>query len=87
MHEKPICGRYAEGTWPVGLFHHRKKQVAANFTDWMKHRVDSAKGKEIYIHRMSVVEPVFGNIGSNNDLIDLVCEVKRKSRLSGNCIV
>ena len=27
----------------------------------MKHRVDSQKGKAIYGHRMSVVEPVFGS--------------------------
>lgn len=39
-----------------------------NYTDWMKHRVDSQKGKEIYSHRMSVVEPVFGNIGTNKGL-------------------
>ena len=37
-------------------------------TDWMKKRVDSAKGKLIYSHRMSVVEPVFGNIGTNKGL-------------------
>jgi len=37
-------------------------------TDWMKERVDSPKGKQIYSHRMSVVEPVFGNIGSNKRL-------------------
>jgi hypothetical protein len=37
-------------------------------TDWMKRRVDSAKGKLIYSHRMSVVEPVFGNIGTNKGL-------------------
>jgi len=41
---------------------------APNFTDWMKHRVDSDKGKLIYSHRMSVVEPVFGNIGTNKRL-------------------
>ena len=40
----------------------------ANYTDWMKHRVDSDKGKLIYSHRMSVVEPVFGNIGTNKGL-------------------
>jgi hypothetical protein len=34
----------------------------------MKHRVDSPKGKQIYSHRMSVVEPVFGNIGTNKNL-------------------
>ena len=27
-----------------------------NYTDWMKHRVDSDKGKLIYSHRMSVVD-------------------------------
>jgi len=37
-------------------------------TDWMKHRVDSVKGKQIYSHRMSVVEPVFANIGSQKKL-------------------
>lgn len=39
-----------------------------SYTDWMKHRVDSDKGKLIYSHRMSVVEPVFGNIGINKKL-------------------
>ncbi|WP_293752501.1 IS1182 family transposase [uncultured Paraglaciecola sp.] len=39
-----------------------------NYTDWMKHRVDSPQGKQIYSHRMSVVEPVFGNIGTNKKL-------------------
>lgn len=42
-----------------------KKQHKENYTDWMKHRIDSDKGKQIYSHRMSVVEPVFGNIGAN----------------------
>lgn len=35
---------------------------------WMKRRVDSPLGKQIYSHRMSVVEPVFGNIGTNKGL-------------------
>lgn len=39
-----------------------------NYTDWMKHRVDSARGKTIYNHRMSVVEPVLGNITTNKKL-------------------
>lgn len=39
-----------------------------SYTDWMKHRVDSPEGKAIYSHRMSVVEPVFGNIGTNKRL-------------------
>ena len=39
-----------------------------NYTDWMKERIDSEKGKQIYGHRMSVIEPVFGNIESNKRL-------------------
>lgn len=37
-------------------------------TDWMKKRIDSKLGKQIYSHRMSVVEPVFANIGTNKRL-------------------
>lgn len=40
----------------------------ATATDWMKRRVDSREGKMIYSHRMSVVEPVFGNMGTNKRL-------------------
>ncbi|WP_461481613.1 transposase [Porticoccus sp.] len=39
-----------------------------NHTDWMRHRVDSDRGKQIYGHRMSVVEPVFANITTNKRL-------------------
>ena len=45
-----------------------KDKSNPTFTDWMKHRVDSKEGKLIYSHRMSVVEPVFGNIGTNKGL-------------------
>ena len=38
------------------------------YTDWMKNRVDSDYGKYIYSHRMSVVEPVFANIGTQKRL-------------------
>lgn len=51
----------------VSFIINREKRVP-NYTDWMKHRVDSEKGKLIYSHRMSVVEPVFGNIGTNKKL-------------------
>lgn len=40
----------------------------ASATTWMKRQVDSKLGKKIYGHRMSVVEPVFGNIGTNKRL-------------------
>ena len=39
-----------------------------SYTDWMKHRIDSDYGRQIYSHRMSVVEPVFGNISINKRL-------------------
>lgn len=39
-----------------------------NYTDWMKHRVDSQHGKHIYSHRLSVVEPVFANLEHNKKL-------------------
>ena len=45
-----------------------QKQNKATHTDWMKERVDSDKGKRIYSHRMSVVEPVFGNLEFNKKL-------------------
>ena len=43
-------------------------KVGRTATDWMKRRVDSQRGKMIYSHRMSVVEPVFGNICANKGL-------------------
>ena len=49
-----------------------------NYTDWMKHRVGSPKGKEIYSHRMSVVEPVFGNIGTTKRLNRFSLRGKKK---------
>jgi len=50
----------------------------ANYTDWMQRRVDSQKGKQIYSHRMSVVEPVFGNIGTNKRLNRFSLRGKKK---------
>lgn len=38
------------------------KKDRPSYTDWMKQRIDSQYGKQVYSHRMSVVEPVFGNI-------------------------
>lgn len=54
------------------------KRRTPNYTDWMKHRIDSEKGKTIYSHRMSVVEPVFGNIGTNKGLIRFSLRGKKK---------
>jgi len=45
-----------------------KNKKKSTFTDWMKERIDSDEGRQIYSHRMSAVEPVFGNIGTNKRL-------------------
>jgi hypothetical protein len=47
------------------------------YTDWMKARIDSEKGKQIYSHRMSVIEPVFGNL-SNKGLTRFSLRGKEK---------
>ena len=65
---KPSAANTRTGNGRQVSFIIKKGNRAANFTDWMKHRVDSEKGKLIYSHRMSVVEPVFGNIGTNKRL-------------------
>jgi len=48
----------------------------------MKHRVDSREGKAIYSHRMSVVEPVFGNITSSKRLNRFSLRSRRKVQLT-----
>ena len=47
-------------------------------TEWMMRRVDSALGKHYYSHRMSVVEPVFANIGTNKGLDRFTLRGKQK---------
>lgn len=44
----------------------------------MKRRIDSRLGKLVYSHRMSVVEPVFGNIGTNKKLNRFSLRSKKK---------
>jgi len=48
-----------------------------------QHRVDSPKDKEIYSHRMSVVEPLFGNIGTMKRLNRSTLGGKKK--VQGHC--
>ena len=59
-------GRKGHGRQVSFIIERAKSKVS--YTDWMKQRVDSLEGKLIYSHRMSVVEPVFGNIGTNKKL-------------------
>ena len=57
--------RKGKGRQVSFILEKRQKPCA---TDWMKERVDSDEGKVIYGHRMSVIEPVFANIGTNKKL-------------------
>ena len=56
----------------------QEDQCQPTYMDWMIARVDSQYGKEIYSHRMSVVEPVFANIGSNKRLSKFSLRTKAK---------
>lgn len=55
-----------------------QKGTAPKAIDWMKARFDSLVGKVVYSHRMSVVEPVFGNIGTNKGLNQFSLRGKQK---------
>ena len=74
----PESANHRKGHGRQVSFLMKHNQRAPNYTDWMKHRVDSDKGKLIYSHRMSVVEPVFGNIGTNKRLNRFSLRGKRK---------
>ena len=55
-----------------------RERSKASYTDWMKQRIESPRGKQIYSHRMSVVDPVFDNIGSNKRLDRFSLRTKAK---------
>lgn len=71
---------------PAAADHHKGHGRQVRFTiktqqsgtDWMKKRIDSKLGKAIYGHRMSVVEPVFGNITCNKGLNRFSLRGKKK---------
>ena len=52
--------------------------------EWMKKRVDSIQGKQVYAERLAVVEPVFGNIRSNKQLDRF--SLRGKDKVNGNGI-
>lgn len=64
----PAAADHRKGKGRQVSFIVKKQKRPPRYTDWMKLRIDSPKGKQIYSHRMSVVEPVFGNIGTNKRL-------------------
>lgn len=64
----PASANHRKGKGRQVSFIVDKARNKTDYTSWMKKRVDSEKGKLIYSHRMSVVEPVFANIESNKKL-------------------
>jgi|GEM_PF-1871986 len=58
----------------------KRRKQPPRYTEWMKLKVDSPKGKQVYSYRMSVVEPVFGNIVSSDigkwRLFRILCQRK-----------
>ena len=64
----PESANHRKGNGRQVSFIINKGDERPKYTEWMKQRIDSEKGKEIYSHRMSVVEPVFANIESNKRL-------------------
>lgn len=65
---KPTSADTREGHGRQVSFIVKKGKSNTPYTDWMKKRIDSDYGKMIYAHRMSTVEPVFANIGTNKRL-------------------
>jgi len=74
----PDSANHRKGNGRQVSFIIEKAKGATKYTDWMKRRIDSDKGKQIYSHRMSVVEPVFGNIGTNKRLNRFSLRGKKK---------
>ena len=85
----PTSADHPNGNGRQVSFIIEKGDKKSNYTDWMKQRVDSPKGKLIYSHRMSVVEPVFGNIENNKGLDRFSLRGKKKvqSQWQLYCIV
>ena len=85
----PAAADHANGHGRQVSFITKKSEPRANFTDWMKERIDTVEGKQIYSHRMSVIEPVFANICSNKKLnrFSLRGKEKVESQWQLYCIV
>ena len=56
----------------------KKCEKKKSHTDWMKQRIDSDKGRYLYSHRISVVEPVFANISATKRLKRFSLRGKKK---------
>jgi len=71
---KSACLRNPKGA-DTRTGHGRQVSFVVNYkenkspnTRWMMQRIDSEHGKQVYSHRMAVIEPVFGNLEANKGL-------------------
>jgi len=63
------CLRYPERTAVRQVSFFAKNQASPHqFTERMKHAIDSPKGRKMYSQRMATVEPVFANLRHNKQL-------------------
>ena len=76
--ENPASANHRKGNGRQVSFIIGRANKKPRYTDWMKQRVDSDKGKHIYSHRMSVVEPVFANISVQKRLNRFSLRGKKK---------
>jgi len=74
------CLRYPDRTEvrQVYFFQGRAPSLPESFTEKMKRKIDSVKGRLIYNRRLATVEPVFGNICSTLGLNRFTLRGKRK---------
>lgn len=74
------CLRYPDRTEAkqVYFFQGRSEKKPETFTEKMKRKIDSVKGRLIYNRRLGTAEPVFGNICSTLGLSRFTFRGKRK---------
>jgi transposase len=74
------CLRYPDRTQTrqVYFFQGRAPSLPESFTEKMKRKIDSVKGRLIYNRRLATVEPVFANIRSTLGLDRFTLRGKRK---------
>ena len=65
---RPKSASHRKGSGRQVSFIINRSSVKEASTQWMRNRIDSRAGKRAYSHRMSVVEPVFGNLRANKGL-------------------
>lgn len=87
--KNPASSSHRNGSGRQVSFIIEKRQPEPGYTGWMQERIDTKEGRQIYSHRMSVIEPVFANICANKKLnrFSLRGQEKVQSQWQLYCIV